>query len=253
MNPKSTIISYSKVNPLGQLIIGLDDGTIFNSGSVFGPTGKQGPVGEPGPVGPTGPSGAGIASLRAVDGHLQYTLENNHQLYYDAGQLPYLEGPTGKNGASIVNFKIEHDNILTATTSDYKNIIAGKINTLSGPTGPPGQMGPSGAPFTLSNMYIDDQHQLTVTDDKNKTYKCGYAGGCTGPTGPAGVWDNAFTDKNGHLILIHKNKFIDAGYIVGPTGPPCQQSQEVQLLREEVKVLRNRVAALETKCAISRD
>lgn len=276
MNFKSTPISYSKVNPLGQLIIGLEDGTIFNSGSVFGPTGKQGPVGDQGPRGPAGPTGSGIASLHSIGGHLHYTLENNPQQYYDAGKLPYVQGPTGKNGTSIVNFRIEHDNILMASTSDYHNIIAGKINTIQGPTGPRGQMGPSGVPFTLSNIFIDDQHQLNVTDDRNKTYKCGHVGGCTGPTGPPTVWDNAFTDQNGHLILLCKNKFLDAGYVMGPTGPPSSfksiemsssgsllftddmdrtfdagkilPNDELQLLRDKVEALSNRVAELETRC-----
>ena len=276
MNFKSTPISYSKVNPLGQLIIGLEDGTIFNSGSVFGPTGKQGPTGHPGPAGPPGPSGVGVTSLRAVSGHLHYTLENSQQ-YYDAGELPYVHGPTGKNGASIVNLRIEQDNILMASTSDCQNIIAGKINTIQGPTGPRGLIGPSGAPFTLSNIFIDHQRQLTVTDDKNKTYTCGQLHCPTGPTGPAGGWDNAFTDKNGHLILIYKNKFIDAGYIMGPTGPPASfksiemssdgslifkddmnrtfdagkiplPNDELRLLKDQVQALSNRVAELETKC-----
>ena len=275
MNFKSTPISYSKVNPLGQLIIGLEDGTIFNSGSVYGPTGRMGPTGDIGPIGPTGPVGIGISKMYTMsDGNLYYTLQDNNHIV-NAGTLPYIQGPTGKNGASVVNFRVENDNILVASTSDYKNIIAGKINTIQGPTGPNGKMGLNGKPFTVKNIYIDDKNQLNIVDDNNKTFNCGSAG-YTGPTGPVGYWDSAFIDKNGHLVLLYKNKFLDAGYIVGPTGPvstfkniqisnegdlvftdemdkeinagKIPSINEMQMLKDELKVLRERINILESKC-----
>lgn len=272
MNFKSTPISYSKVNPLGQLIIGLEDGTIFNSGSVYGPTGRLGPTGSIGPIGPTGPMGIGISKMHTLnDGNLYYTLESGQMM--NAGKLPYIQGPTGKNGTSIVNFRVENDNVLIASTSDYKNIIAGKINTIQGPTGPNGKMGLNGKPFTVQNIYVDDNNQLNIVDDKNKIYNCGNAG-YTGPTGPVGYWDNAFIDKNGHLILLYKNRFLDAGYIVGPTGPAntfknieitkqgdlmfkdemdreinagkIPSVTEIQMLKDEIQLLRERISILES-------
>lgn len=276
MNFKSLPISYSKVNPLGQLIIGLEDGTIFNSGSVVGPTGKLGPTGPTGHFGPTGPIGLGISKLYTMDdGNLYCVLENKTTL--NAGKLPYVQGPTGKNGASIVKLLVENDNTLVAVTSDYKNLIAGKINTIRGPTGPNGKMGLSGKSFVVKNIYLDDSNQLNIVDSDNKIYNCGNAG-YTGPTGPVGYWDKTFIDKNGHLILLYKNKFLDAGYIIGPTGPvntfkniqisdngdllftdemnkeynagKIPLNDEINILKKELKILREHINSLESKLNI---
>ena len=218
MNFKSTPISYAKVNPLGQLVMGLEDGTILNAGNVIGCQGKIGSTGPPGPIGPIGNKGYGLKQLTTTnDGQLQYILENDNRIY-NAGLLPAITGPTGKSGNSMINFRCEN-NILYIDTDDDKHFIAGRLD---GPTGPPGIMGlqgsqgPVGKPFTISNIFTTN-NSLIMMDDNGQAYNCGYIG-ITGPTGPMCYWDNAFIDKHGQLLLFYKDQFINAGYILGPTG-----------------------------------
>lgn len=215
-------ISYSKINPSGQLIIGLQDGTVLNAGNVIGPTGLDGPTGPTGPIGNTGPMGPVISNLQTTsDGRLYYTVNNKT---YVAGKLPIATGPTGSRGNSIINVHIDDDNVLSIKTDDNKVFKAGKITVPIGPTGERGYMGHTGMPgkpFNIYDIKIEPTtNQLVIRDTDFNAYTCGYVG-VTGPTGPVMMWSSAYIDQRGHLLLLYNNNYnyLDAGYIVGNTGP----------------------------------
>lgn len=221
MKPRQIPMSYAKVNPSGQLVVGLEDGTVLNAGYVHGPTGPSGPQGKQGEIGHTGHKGPGISILKTFDDKLYYTIENKT---FIAGTLPSITGATGKAGTSINRIYIDYQNYLHLITDTGTDFNAGKI---SGPTGPrgfigaPGFTGPTGEqgkPFKISRMQTIN-NRLVVTDDTNKSYDCGIIA-VTGITGPPGYYESIKVDSDdGHLYFKYGENSIDAGLVKGDTGP----------------------------------
>lgn len=220
-------ISYAKVNPLGQLVIGLENGTILNAGSVLGRAGIQGPTGFTGPKGPSGPMGPYVTNMTIDNkGELIYSLSNNTHKF-NAGKVPGLTGPQGPKGNSITECVLRN-NTLSFLLDNNKLITAGNIIGPTGPRGPIGMgligpTGPMGKPFKVSRVFTSDD-VLFILDDNNTIHTCGYIG-VTGPTGPIAAIQSVKIDDDGHLIINSDVQSFNAGYvlgtqgIIGPTGP----------------------------------
>jgi collagen type VII alpha len=219
MKPQQIPISYAKINPSGQLVVGLEDGTVLNAGYVHGPTGPSGPQGKQGEIGHTGIKGPGISILKTFDDKLYYTIENKT---FIAGTLPSITGATGKAGTLINRIYIDYQNYLHLITDNGIDFNAGKVSGPTGPrgfVGPPGITGPTGEqgkPFKITKMQTIN-NRLVVTDDTNKSYDCGIIA-VTGVTGPPGFYDSVKVE-NGHLYFQYGQTMIDAGYVKGDIGP----------------------------------
>lgn len=213
-------ISYAKVNPLGQLVIGLENGTILNAGSVIGRTGIQGNTGCTGPIGPIGPMGPYVTNMSINNnGELIYSLSNNNHKF-NAGKVPGLTGPQGPRGTSITDCVL-HDNTLSFLLDNNTLVTAGDVIGPTGPRGPIGMglVGPTGAtgkPFKVARVFTSDD-VLFILDDNNVIHTCGYIG-VTGPTGPISAIQSVNINDNGHLIINSTTDSFDAGYILGPQG-----------------------------------
>jgi hypothetical protein len=218
MRPQQIPISYAKINPSGQLVVGLEDGTILNAGYVFGPSGPTGASGPIGPLGPTGPRGASLSVLKTFDDKLYYTIDNKT---FIAGSLPTITGPTGKAGTSINRVFLDVGGNLHLVSNLGQDFNVGRVygpTGMKGPFGPPGPIGPTGAQgksFQISRMQTIN-NRLIVTDDNGKSFDCGIIA-VTGITGPPGYYDSIYIE-NDNLHFKYKNKVIDAGNIKGPTG-----------------------------------
>ena len=213
-------ISFAKINPSGQLVVGLEDGTILNAGYVFGPTGPGGSTGNAGPIGPTGCRGPGLTTLKTFDEKLYYTIENKT---YVAGSLPSITGPTGKAGTMVKRIYLDiQGNIHFVLDSPHQDVNIGQIfgsTGAKGPVGPPGPIGPigeQGKSFKISRIQTIN-NRLIVTDDNNKSFDCGIIA-VTGITGPPGYYNDIYTNTSGHLFFKTDQHVIDAGYIKGDTG-----------------------------------
>lgn len=220
MNRQQQIpISFAKVNPSGQLVVGLEDGTVLNAGYVFGPTGSSGSTGSIGPMGPTGQKGPGITTLKTFENKLYYTIDNKT---FIAGSLPAITGPTGNAGTIInriyldingnLNFIADNGTLFNAGRVYGPTGMSGKI----GPPGPPGPTGEQGKPFKIAKMQTMN-NRLIVTNDENKSFDCGVIA-VTGITGPAGYYDDIYVNDGGHLYFKRDGVIIDAGYVKGDTG-----------------------------------
>ena len=247
MKPQQIPMSYAKINPSGQLVVGLEDGTVLNAGYVYGPTGPSGPRGIQGEMGHTGNRGPGISILKTFDDKLYYTIENKT---FIAGTLPSITGATGKAGTSINRIYIDYQNYLHLMTDNGIDFNAGKVSGPTGPrgfVGPPGFTGPTGSqgkPFKITRMQTIN-NRLVVTDDTNKSYDCGIIA-VTGITGPPGFYDSIKVDSgNGHLYFKQGQNTIDAGFIkgdTGPLGPTGRQGPQGPLnLIKECKIENNRL------------
>lgn len=247
MKPQQIPVSYAKINPAGQLVVGLEDGTVLNAGYVFGPTGPSGPQGKQGEIGHTGQKGPGISILKTFDDKLYYTIENKT---FIAGNLPSITGATGKAGTSIHKIYIDYQNYLHLITDTGVDFNAGKVSGPTGPrgfVGPPGYTGPTGSqgkPFKISRMQTIN-NRLIVTDDDSKSYDCGIIA-VSGITGPPGFYDSIKVDKHsGHLYFKQGQNTIDAGFIkgdTGPLGPTGRQGPQGPLnLIKECKIEKNRL------------
>jgi len=218
MRPQQIPISYAKINPSGQLVVGLEDGTILNAGYVFGPSGPTGASGPIGPLGPTGPRGASLSVLKTFDDKLYYTIDNKT---FIAGALPSITGPTGKAGTSINRVFLDVGGNLHLVSNLGQDFNVGRVygpTGVKGPLGPPGPMGPTGGQgksFQISRMQTIN-NRLIVTDDGGKSFDCGIIA-VTGITGPPGYYDSIYVE-NDNLYFKHKNRVINAGNIKGPTG-----------------------------------
>lgn len=218
MRPQQIPISYAKINPSGQLVVGLEDGTILNAGYVFGPSGPTGALGPTGSLGPTGPRGASLSVLKTFDDKLYYTIDNKT---FIAGSLPSITGPTGKAGTSINHVFLDVGGNLHLVSNHGQDFNVGRVygpTGMKGPLGPPGPMGPTGAQgksFQISRMQTIN-NRLIVTDDNGKSFDCGIIA-VTGITGPPGYYDSIYVE-NDKLYFKYKNKLVDAGNIKGPTG-----------------------------------
>jgi hypothetical protein len=218
MKPQQIPISYAKVNPSGQLVVGLEDGTILNAGYVFGPSGPTGAKGPIGNMGPTGTRGPGVTTLKTFDDKLYYTIENKT---FIAGQLPTLTGPTGKAGTSINRIYLDVGGNLHFISNVGDDFNIGKVYGPTGPKGPfgpPGPLGPTGLQgksFQITRMQTIN-NRLIVTDDTNKSFDCG-AIAVTGITGPPGYYESIYTE-GGNLYFKHGQKVVNAGSVKGDTG-----------------------------------
>lgn len=227
-------ITYAKVNPLGQLVIGLENGTILNAGNVSGKQGIIGPTGSTGICGPTGPIGPYMTNMKINEkGELTYQFSQYNQIL-NAGRVPGTTGPQGKRGNSIVNCTV-HNRNLYLELDNGKSINAGNVIGATGPRGPIGFLGPTGAtgpvgkPFTVSRIFTTND-LLFMMDENNKMYNCGYIG-VTGPTGPPAIVNSFDINESGHLIV--DNQF-DAGLVrgeQGPTGPQGLRGRPGPMLR----------------------
>lgn len=220
MRPQQIPISYAKINPSGQLIVGLEDGTILNAGYVYGPSGPTGPMGPCGIIGPTGVQGASVTTLKTFNDKLYYTIENKT---FIAGSLPYITGPTGRSGTSVERIYIDNKGNLHLLSNNGQDFNVGYIygpTGVQGPLGPPGPLGPTGMngkPFTISRMQTIN-NRLIVIDDMNKSYDCGLIA-VSGITGPPGYYDTVYTTDDGYLVFTYGDNIINAGCIKGNTGP----------------------------------
>lgn len=213
-------ITYAKVNPLGQLVIGLENGTILNAGSVIGKQGIQGVTGCTGPQGPYGPMGPYVTNMMIDNkGELIYTLSNNSHKF-NAGKVPGITGPQGPRGNSIVDCNIRN-NTLGFLLDNNTYLTAGNVLGPTGPRGPMGMgligpTGPMGKPFKVSRVFTAND-VLFILDDNNIIHTCGYIG-ITGPTGPTSFIQSIKIDDTGHLIIDSTTCSFNAGYILGPQG-----------------------------------
>lgn len=229
-------ISYAKVNPVGQLIVGLENGTVLSAGNVIGPPGIQGVTGPTGRYGPTGPRGPTISTMHInKKDELTFTFSDSVLRVYTAGKVPTSTGPTGPRGHSISHCQLDQGGNLIFTSENGRNLVAGKVVGATGPQGPTGMMGTrgeQGRPFTLSKIFTTN-HQLMMIDDTNRIHKCGYVG-ITGPTGPPLLFDKIYLDTNNQLLFITNDGLVyNAGTL--PTGPrgrpgPRYQLKNIQLL-----------------------
>ncbi len=222
MKYQPTPISYAKVNPLGQLVVGLENGTILNAGNVIGQQGSMGLMGPTGHTGPFGPMGPSVVNMTINNRQeLIYSLSDNPLYMYNAGKVPGITGHRGPRGHSIVACDIDKKQNLFLTTDAGQKLTAGKVfgaTGLIGPIGPTGPRGIQGKPFTVSQIFTVE-NTLLLVDDMNIAYTCGYVG-ITGPTGSSDVLTSININDTGHLILSSSNSTIyDAGYILGSTGP----------------------------------
>lgn len=228
MNYVPPPISYAKVNPLGQLVIGLENGTILNAGTVVGRQGIQGPTGYTGMLGPTGPVGPYVTNMYINEkGDLIYSL-NNNTYKFNAGKVPGYTGPQGPRGNSITNCTIR-GNILEFLLDDNTLLTAGNVLGPTGLRGPCGQQGiqgptgPMGKPFKATRIFTSND-VLFILDDDNTIHSCGYIG-VTGPPGPVSDIQSITIDESGHLIFKGETQTFNAGYVqgpqgsIGPTGP----------------------------------
>lgn len=211
-------ITYAKVNPLGQLVIGLENGTILNAGNVSGKQGIPGPTGSIGICGPTGPIGPYMTNMKINEkGELTYQFTQHNQIL-NAGRVPGITGPQGPRGNSIVNCNI-HNRNLYVELDNGKAINAGHVIGATGPRGQMGMLGPTGAtgpvgkPFTVSRIFTTND-LLFLMDENNRMYNCGYIG-VTGPTGPPAIVNSFEINESGHLIV---DENFDAGLVKGPSG-----------------------------------
>ena len=213
-------ISYAKVNPLGQLVIGLENGTILNAGSVIGKPGISGPTGYTGPQGPLGPMGPYVTNMNIDNkGELIYTLSNNSHKF-NAGKVPGITGPQGPRGNSIMDCNIRN-NTLGFLLDNNTYLTAGNVLGPTGPRGPIGMgligpTGPMGKPFKVSRVFTAND-VLFILDDNNIIHTCGYIG-ITGPTGPTSFIQSIKIDDTGHLIIDSNTDSFNVGYILGPQG-----------------------------------
>jgi hypothetical protein len=212
-------VTYAKINPMGQLIMGLENGTILNAGNVIGPQGLQGVTGATGKCGPTGPAGSVVSKMNINSkGELTYSFSNNPMNIYNAGKVPGITGARGPRGYSIARCDLENQT-LVLTTENGHHLIAGKVY---GPTGPRGLMGPTGLrgekgnPFKISRIFTVNNN-LIIMDDSNTAYNCGFVG-ITGPTGPPSLFEDIFIDEDGELNIMSNGMRYTAGNIRGPRG-----------------------------------
>lgn len=217
-------VTYAKINPMGQLIMGLENGTILNAGNVIGPQGLQGVTGATGKCGPTGSVGPVVAKMNINSkGELTYSFSNNPMNIYNAGKVPGITGAQGPRGYSIARCDLENQT-LVLTTENGHHLVAGKV---FGPTGPRGIIGPTGMKgekgnaFKISRIFTMN-NSLVIMDDTNTAYNCGYVG-ITGPTGPPALFNDIFIDDEGELNIISNGMRFTAGNIKGPQGLPGLQ------------------------------
>lgn len=220
MNYIAPPISYAKINPLGQLIIGLENGTILTAGNVIGPQGRNGPLGHTGPTGPVGPMGFGVSNLSInSQGELLYSLSNHPHKFFNAGLLPVItgpQGPVGDRGASISNGILQNDNLVFVTEKgEYINV--GKVYGATGPQGIAGPTGPPGPPFRISRIFSMNNN-LLIVDENNVAYNCGYMG-ITGPTGPSQFIQDITLEEQGLLKIKTPTQDFSVGPVLGAQGP----------------------------------
>lgn len=219
------ISAYIDIN--GVLNFVKTDETIITTSYVIGPTGPTGGIGATGMIGPTGasltgPTGQSGETINYVttDDCCNLILLTNTGRTLTSGPIKCCmdiacptgaTGPTGKKGDGIANAVIDSAGNLIIITTDGREIPAGNYKNLC-PTGP---QGPQGAPGYSMNTGPTGANGIN-----------GYAIN-TGPTGPVGPLpvsvDGAYVNGNGYLIIeLTNGDDINAGYVVGPTGPVGQ-------------------------------
>ena len=199
------------------------DGYTGVAGYALGPTGYTGPLGPTGSPGPTGlsltgPTGSDGEFIRyaTIDGCCNLILITNKDTY-TAGPINCCtdklnctgpQGPTGAHGASISQVVIDTIGNLTVILSNGTRLNAGNYRNLC-PTGPQGPTGTPGWAVSTGPTGSSGMNGSALS---------------TGPTGPTGITPTFITNMavnaTGNLIFNMSNTGpIDAGFIMGPTGP----------------------------------
>lgn len=225
--PSGPGITNIYLNNNGYLYFTNTNNTSHLIGYVIGPTGSMGPTGYTGPPGPTGPSLIGptgdsgeLIEYATIDNCCNLILITNKNRTLTVGPIKCCTtslsctgptGPTGQLGYGIAQAIIDTLGNLIIITTDGRELRAGNYKNLcssgpQGPTGYPGwalNTGPTGSKGINGNALNT---------------------GPTGPTGPAPILVNNITvNTNGNLIFsMSDNSTINAGSIIGPTGPQGQ-------------------------------
>lgn len=185
--------------------------TVVGPTGPLGPTGPTGPTGAQGIQGPTGPQGpegefvpaAGTPPTPATPGDTWYNTEDGAlYVYYDGfwvevGTTEFggATGPTGPTGPQGLNGG-------TGPTGAASN-VTGPTGP-SGPTGATGPTGPIGTGSVAKGQYQDYAEFIAG------------AGASAGNVGDFYV----ILDENTIYLYTAEDGWIDAGALIGPTGPP---------------------------------
>lgn len=211
----------------GYLTFVTTNGDIITTAYIIGPTGPTGMIGPTGPTGATGESLTGATGMSgdtityvSTDECCNLIILTDTGKTLQAGPIKCcmtdscptgFTGPTGAKGDGIANAIIDTNGNLIIITTDGREIPAGNYKNLC-PTGPQGPQGIPGYALNTGPTGLSGVDGYSIN---------------TGPTGPPGMDGTTITDitvnDEGYLIVdLSDSTNINAGYVVGATGPVGQ-------------------------------